>query len=48
MKSHIKIFWFMTLHIKLWLVQNLRFDRVLDSLKQMDLLESLKELKYST
>ena len=48
MKSHIKTFWLMTLHIKLWLVQNLRFDKVLDLLKQMDLLESWKDLKYST
>ena len=41
MKNHTKIFLFMTFHIKLQLVQNLC---VLDSIKQMDLLEFIMEL----
>ena len=40
-KSQTKIFWFITCHTKLWLVQN---HCILGSLKQMDLLEFMMEL----
>ena len=41
MKNHTKIFWFMTLHTKLWLVQS---HCMLDSIKYMDFLETIMEV----
>ena len=43
MKNHTKIFWFMTFHIKLELVQKLC---VLDSIKWMDFLKFIIETRY--
>ena len=43
MKNHTKIFWFMTFHIKLELVQKLC---VLDSIKWMDFLKFMIETRY--
>ena len=43
MKNHTKIFWIMTFCTELWLVQN---HDVLDSVKQIDFLEFMKELVF--